>query len=787
MKFLLYPLFFAALLLLLYGCSATRYVPQGSYLLRANKVEILNRNQDKKKKKDDKYKITVSELESYVQQRPNKKLMGIGLELGFYNATDSSKHNWWHKFFNEKLGSPPVILDSALIEKSKREMTLFLHSRGQLGANVTDTIVTGKRNRKATVIYTATIGSPFTINTVKYDIRDNFLAPIVLADTTTSLLKRGTPFERKILESERTRITENLRSVGFWGFNQSYIAYIADSVTNPGKVNITLVLRQLNVGTDIDGKPILENHPIYRLGDITINSAYEPTMAQDAAFNLDTVEYKGIDIVYKKKLYIRENILVAQLGMSPGELYDQGSVERTYNNIRSLGYTASIIFTPEDLDPLKAPIKVTTIEGYATTTQRTINCLVQCTPSVRQNFSVDFEASTTSDYYSLALKLGYQNRNLFRGAEDFNIAFRGAYEFTKTKGKNNSFEFGASTSLALPRFLIPNYVANNPKFSYSSTQLSLSYNIQRRPDYERSIISGVYGYSWTMRNGARFTINPADINVVYVPWISQDFLDNIDNPYLRNSYSSQLIAGLSATYYYNTNADVKKNGFTFRASFDTNGNLLLGLASAFSMPAHKNGESFFNVFGLRFAQYARASFDVSNRINIGKRSQIAWRFLLAGGYAYGNSGTLPFERLFFAGGSNSMRGWQVRTLGPGGTLIEDMGSYPNQLGDMRIEANFEYRVNVIGGFGMALFFDCGNIWMNGKGEARQAAHFRFDTFASQLALNTGVGIRYDFGYFLVRLDWGFKLHNPNVEISKRWFGNLGLNDTALHFAIGLPF
>lgn len=784
MRFFVLTLSIFLFTLLFIGCSAVRYVPQGSYLLHKNSVEVVNNS--KTTKKGDKNKEAIAEIESYIQQRPNKRFMGIGLELAFYNATDSSKHNWWHKFWNEKIGKPPVMLDSALVVKSKKEMTLYLQSKGYLSANVRDSIAVSKRNRKAKVTYIATIGEPSILGNVKYEIQDDFLRPIIMADTASSLLKSEKAFERKLFESERTRISEKLRDMGFWGFNQSFISYIADSVSNPGYVDIELVLKRLNVGNDAAGKPIFENHPIYRIGNITINSAYDLASASErGAQNLDTIEYRGVDIMYANKLYIRENILVQQLGMSPGELYDQSNIERTYNNIRALGYTASILFAPELTNT--EPIEVTTIDGTARTTERTINCLVQCTPSVRQNFSIDFEASTTSDFYSLALKLGYQNRNLFRGAEDFTMSFRGAYEFVKVKGKNNSFEFGASTSIALPRFLLPIDKRKMSKFSFSSTRLSLAYNIQRRADYERSIISGVFGYSWTLKNGARFTINPADINVVYVPWISQDFLDNIDNPYLRNSYSSQLIAGISATYLYNTNSDIKQSGLTLRGAFDANGNLLLGLASLFSMPVHRNDESYFNVFGLRFAQYARASFDVSQRINIGKRSQIAWRFLLAGGYAYGNSNTLPFERLFFAGGSNSMRGWQVRTLGPGGTLVEDVGSYPNQLGDMRLEANFEYRVNLVGGFGMALFVDCGNIWMNGKGETRPQAGFRFKTFASQLALNTGVGVRYDFGYFLLRLDWGIKLHNPNVTVDRRWFGQMGLNDTALHFAIGLPF
>lgn len=764
---------------LLYSCSATRYVPQGSYLLRSNKLKI--EVQDKRAMRD----LSKSDIESYIQQRPNRRLLGIGLYLAFYNITDSSKHNGWHRFWGQKIGEVPVILDSSMVDKSKNEIETFLDSRGFLSSTVTPTIAVSKR-RKATVTYNIALRKPYRISSVAYRINDTYIRPMVLADTARSILKRGEVFERKDFEAERTRITSMLRNNGFWGFNASFINYTVDSSHRNNTIDVVLHLRQLST-TKPDGTVITENHPLYTISDVMINSDYNPSksLEENYQMGMDTIDYNQVKIVYKDKLYIRPDVIFKAMGVQPGVLFDQESIEQSYNSIRSLGYSANFLFNPiTDEKPVQYVVSPETGER---TTRRELSCLVQCTPSDRQSISAEFEASTTSNYYSLALAVGYQNRNLFRGAENFNISFRGAYEFTKQTDQGNAFEFGVTTSLALPRFLLPISHEKMRTFRNSSTKLSVSYNIQNRPFYRRSIVSAVYGYGWTLKNGARFTINPADINVVSVPWIDSTFLTTIENPYLRNSYSSQLIAGLSASYYYNTNPDIKRNGFTFRVSGDVNGNLFRLITSIIDNPRESGGERYYNVFGLRFAQYFRLAADVSNRVNIGERSQIAWRFLLAGGYAYGNSATLPFERLFFAGGSNSMRGWQVRTLGPGGVQIDSLGSYPNQLGDLRLEANFEYRVNVAGGFGLALFLDCGNVWMNGRGEKREAAQFHFNTFYKQLALNTGVGFRYDAGYFLIRLDWGIKLHNPNMPQGQRWFKNMGLNDTALQFALGLPF
>lgn len=767
-------------LLLLVSCSATRYVSQGNYLLRGNKVEIQADNNKQTRQ------ISKSEIESYIQQRPNRRFLGVGLYLGFYNITDSSKHDWWHRFWGTKLGEAPVVLDSSLVQKSKREIEIYLDANGMLDSEVSDTIIVNKR-RKATVKYTVKLNEPFMIRSIRYNISDTYIRPLVLADTINSKLIVGELFQRKSFEDERLRITNRLRDMGFWGFNTSYINYTVDTIDN--MVNVQLNLRRLRGAQNQDGQYSYSNHPIYRIEKVAINTDYDPSLSPQQAqmVKMDTTYYKGVEIYYKEKLHIKADIISNALGLSSGVLYDQQNVERAYNSVRSLGYNSNVLFTPIETRDTVWVDHPDSLAQDARTAELPLLCYVQCTPNLRQNFSQGFELSTTSDFYAMSLTLSYQNRNLFRGAEDFNVSFRGSYEFTKQATARNSFEFGASTSLALPRFLLPISPEKMRRFKYSSTKLTVSYNIQNRPFYRRSLVSAVYGYSWIMKNGARFTINPADINVVNVPWVDKKFIDSIANPYLANSYNSQLIAGASASYFYNTNADIKQNGFTFRVTGDVNGNLLRLISQITDRPVLRDGETYYNIFGLRYAQYARLSAEVSNRVNIGQRSQLAWRLMLAAGYAYGNSSTIPFERLFFAGGSNSMRGWQVRTLGPGSALIKNLGPYPNQLGDMRLEANLEYRVNVAGAFNMAFFMDCGNIWMNGRGETRPEAKFKIDNFYKQLALNTGIGIRYDLGYFLIRLDWGIKLHNPNEPMGQRWFRQMKIDDTALHFALGLPF
>ena len=780
------------LVLSLASCNTMRYVPQDRALLRRNVVEIEGDQQKTSRRQ----RVSAKDLAPYVQQRPNNRLLGIGLYLGVYNITDTAKHNGWQRFWRNKVGEAPVLYDSTLAARSKEMIEVYLSSRGYLDATVTDSVEYHPRKRKATVRYIARMGRPFTVSEIRYRIDDKFLEPIILEDTASSLLRTGMIYDRDLFDAERDRISNRLQDMGFWSFNKGYITYAVDTAGYDHSMRLTMRIRRRVAQVTPDGEQIRENHPVYRLSQITVNTEYDPTKAPEELERMpwDTLNYNGIDILYLDKLRLKEQILVGALRLSPNELYDRSSVQRTYNNIRNLQYSSNILFNELPDDTLQ-PVEVTRASASGapvSTTERNLSCLIQCTPNIRQNFNVDAEISTTADYYSMALTLGYQNRNLFRGAENFTVNFRGAYELMKNQGKRNSYEFGVNVGLDIPRFLLPIRADKLAKFPQQKTNISISYDIQRRPDYNRTIAGGTFGYSWSLRNGARFQINPIDINVVDVPWIDPEFKNSIENPYLKNSYESQLIAGLSAGYYYQTNPNPspKSNNLAIRMTADVDGNLLRLLTGWFGRSTTINAgqsdqESFYKIFGIRFAQYARMSFDISQRTNLSATTQLAWRFLISGGIAYGNSKTLPFERLYFAGGSNSMRGWQVRTLGPGESLYQKE-TYPNQLGDFRLEANLEYRFNVVGDFGMAVFLDAGNIWMNSKGAAPEA-RFKFNSFYKQIALNTGLGFRYDFGFVLLRLDWGLKLHNPNVPKAERWTSGFDIKETALHFAIGLPF
>lgn len=788
-----------AAIIIFMSCNSTRYVPTGEYLLKKNVVQLKNPETLERSLRLDKNVVA-----EYIQQRPNRRILGLNFALGIYNISDTSRHTKWRDFWQTKLGEPPVIFDSMTMDQSIEEMTTYLEAKGYLKAKVEDSLKLS--DRKATVYYQVKQGEPYLISEIKYQIEDKFLNQLILADTVHSLIRPGGIFDWNVLENEQTRITNNLRNDGFYSFGKNFITYRADTTKGDNTVALTLVVKQRVAGMNARGEQIMENHPIYRISKITINSDFDPTktISSNSLVQYDTTEYNYIKILYVNKMYIRKEVLVNALRISPYLLYNQKELTQTYNNIRALGYTANISFTPAPEDKGAAPVMVTIAGadgGDISTSEQLLECLIQLTPNIRQSITQSLELSTTSDYFSAALTLSYQNRNLLGGAEDFSASFRGAYEFVKSKGQRNSYEFGVNTSIQFPRFLLPLSKNLRDRFQQPATRLTLNYNVQQRPNYHRSLISAVYGYSWNLQSGARFTINPVDVNYVNVPWVADAFLNDIENPYLRNSYNSQMIAGLSFGYFYNQSPNFLTNGWTVRGAMDLNGNLLSLISTVARAPwIEKNGERYHRMFGLRYAQYARASFEVANRFSISSSTQVAWRFYIGGGLPYGNSGTVPFERLYYAGGSNSMRGWPLRALGPGSVAI-DNNKYetdadgniqvvgkkiPNQLGDFRLEGNVEIRQDISNGINLALFFDAGNIWMNSRG-AKPEERFRFDRFYRQIAFNTGLGFRWNLDFVLFRLDWGLKLHNPNLPQGERWFKDLALKNSAFHFAIGLPF
>lgn len=784
---------FAVVLGILLGtaCSVTRKLPEGTYLVRKVTVET-DESVPRKER------ITASELEKYIRQTPNKRLLGTNVYVWLYQQANPDKQNGWNNW-KRRLGQAPVLLDMNLTQRSCQNLKVYMDSKGYFASSATFEVDTVSKPRKATIVYRTRQREPYRIDSISYEFRDSFLGPLILADTAATLLRRGDNYDVTVLEAESKRIAANLKGQGYYDFSTNNIQYSVDTLAGDRTAKLKVIVKQNLKGYDTHGNPILADNKLYRISRVNILPGYDPLAQRrdsTAQLLLDTLPYHGLNVIYEGKPNIRPSILRQAVPLYPNYIYDLAQINRTYTDLMSMGYfkSARIVFTEEPQDPA-IPTAVTYV-GDATdstelrsTDEAYLACNILCTPTLRQGVRLDLEGSTTSSFYGLKATVGYQNRNIFRGAEALDISFTAGYEFMKAPDarKKRATEIGGSIGLTLPRFLLPWRTRRFRSVNQPRTKLEFSLNMQDRTYYRRTLSSASLTYMWTNSRYSSFSLRPIDINIVDVGYLDPTFLEDTQNQYLINSYKTQLIAGLGFTYTYNNQLrNPGGNATGIRFSIETSGNLIDGLAHLFSHPSREG--DFYTVFAIRYSQYFRTDLSLSRKITLGEKTAIAGRLYGGVAMAYGNSESIPFDRLFYAGGSNSMRGWAPRTLGPGSVPRPDL-EFPTQLGDMKIEANLELRFPIWGIVHGATFFDAGNIFFlkSNPSEYDDAAVFRFRDFYRKIGFNTGLGLRFDIKFAVLRLDWGIPLHDPNRPAGERWIHGLKWKDTALNFGVGYPF
>ena len=721
------------------SCSSTKYVPDGSFLL--NDINIKNGEEGNK--------TNVNHLKNYVRQKSNSSWFStLKIPLATYSVSGRDSSKWINRIL-KSMGEAPILYDSLKAIQSCNDLRAKMRNDGYLDAEIA--VSTRKKGKKIDITYLVFPGEPYVLKDIKYDIRDTVIAGLLKADKNfVRGLRPGTVFNVNSLDQERKRIVDKLINNGYYRFNKDFITYNADTVSGSKDINLTLLLHKYqdqNQKADTLHRRYTIRNVVFQSGD-----------PEDSV------------------IHLRKKVLINNTFIESGQPYSAKELQKTYNHFGRL-----------------QAVKYTNIGFREIPDSSLLDCRIQISTNKPSTISFQPEGTNTAGDLGAALSLTYQTKNLFRGSELLSLEFRGAYEAIKGLegyANENFEEYGAEARLLFPRFIAPFLSRKFRRRVTATSEVSISYNLQNRPEYHRRVLSAAWRYKWNDANHHdKYQIDLLDLNYVSMPWISErfrtDYLENATsrNAILRYNYENLFIMKFGLGYSYN-------NGrYAIKAYAETAGNLLN--LSSHVLGASRNDLGVYQLFNIAFAQYAKADFEYTKNWKIDYNNTLVFHFGLGVAYPYGNSTILLFEKRYFSGGANSVRGWNVRGLGPGRYVERDGNiNFINQTGDMKIDLNIEYRTHLFWKFNGALFVDAGNIWTLREYPEQQGGMFRFDHFVKDMAVSYGMGLRFNFDYFILRFDFGMKAVNPVYTTKKEHYPIINpklSRDLTFHFAVGLPF
>lgn len=755
------------MLTVLSGCSSARFLGEDETVLSSVRVT------------SDTKAVKPSQYRAHVRQEPNSRWFNlVKVPLGIYclSGTDTTKRI---NRFVRKLGEAPVVYDSAMTAYAMNSLRVALMDKGYLHAAV-DTLLT-RKGHKTSLTYHLRPGALYYVDSVGYTFDSPEIANAVRRRQGRSLLYKGMPLESAVLEAERSRIVRQLQDEGYYYVHKEFITYTADTCAGEKGVGLTL-----HFACPPDADPA-RAYRTYRLREVTVRDAVNDTATAREG------TYRGLRFLTddgRTTLYRR--VLRNHIAVRPDSLYRERDVQDTYSSLNSLQIVKYSTLRTTDV---------------STPDSGLLDCDVYLDYNQPHTLSAELEGTNTAGDLGAAVALTYANRNIFRGAEVFSVKLRGAYEaITGLEGysASNYMEYSAEASLLFPSFMLPVSAASRMDVRGSS-EFSLMYNSQDRPEFHRRVLTGAWYYQWFRHSDRRWRhrLNLLSLNYVFMPWISdtfrRDYLDSNDphNAILRYSYENLFIMKWGYQLVYNsaragagTRSDLyQTNAYQFRFNIESAGNLLYAASKLFHASRGNDGQ--YTLFNIAYSQYVKADFDFARSVLINDRNSVAFHVGLGIAIPYGNSTIIPYEQRYFSGGANSVRGWSVRELGPGSFVGKDGNvDFINHTGNFKLDLNVEYRTHLFWKFDGAVFIDAGNVWNTRNYAGQEGGKFRFDTFYKQIAVAYGLGLRLNFDYFILRFDGGMKAVNPVYTTRREHFPIVHprfSRDFTFHFAVGLPF
>jgi len=792
--------------IIFYGCKPTALIKESEYLLQKNKININKKGLNK------------DEIKGYIKQQPNRKIIGFfKFHLNVYNLGCKSfpedielklkntpiikkyvdnilKFDSIYKYnLRTIIGEPPVILDTNLAIATSKQIQLYLQNKGYFNSDIK--VKFNLKNKKAQVTYIINVTSPYYIENVAYLSTDPIIKSLLLGSQSNSHLKKGNIYDVDNFEAERNRITSMLKNEGYYLFSKEYITFKIDTNNLNKKMNVEVLIKNPSVKA-IENKDsiIFLPHKRFKINKIWIYPNYslltkkinlDTTIVETMRKRKSNVKRTYYFVHEKGKINIKPQIITQSIFINSDDYFQLDKVNLTYNRLSELRNFGRINITFEDVSQ---------------NNEYLLDCKILLPPTLRQSVSIETEGTNTGGNLGIGGVMLYENRNIGGGAEIFNFKIKGQVAAQKvinqTKDQQNistvfpfnTLEIGSEAKVFLPRFLLPVKPEQFSKFFKPKTTILSGYNYQKRPDYTRYIANAAFGYEWNESAIKKHIFYPFELNVVKI-YPSEEFakkIDSIQNIKIKNTYRDHLITTGRWNFIINTQSINKTKNFAyFKVSFETAG-LVLRLGNIIFNSAKIN-ESF-SILGIKYTQFIKTDIDYRYYNQIGNNNWLASRVFFGIGIPYGNVNVLPFEKSFYVGGSNSIRAWKLKTLGPG-SFSDSLNTNPfERIGDIAFETNLEYRFPLYSFLNGALFIDAGNIWLKNKNKDFQNGNFEFKRALSEIAIGTGIGARLNFNFFIVRLDAGIPVKDPAKPLGKRFvIKDLKSQQIVFNFGIGYPF
>ena len=762
------------------SCMPTRNIPEEQYLLTRNRIIT----------KDD--GIDAQELRSYIRQEPNRRLFGFyRFHLNVYQYADRREENRIRHWMKTTIGEPPVIFSPVLADQTRRQFELYLHNKGFFNASIDYDV--NFRRRRAAVTYTVKAGEAYRIRNIAYTIPDRHLAGFVYADTINSLIVKGEPYDADLLQNERRRLTRHLKDEGFFNFSRDYIFFRVDSTLNSHLLDIELVINNPRSTSAPGGSAEATRlHRRYMIKDIHIFPEYSRLSPQllFSDTTLYVIENNGASyrytFIHDGEMRIRPGAIAGNIMLEQGTFYRISSVDQTHSFLAALRNYRFVNIQFRESTPLD--LQMDDSLGFLT-------ARIELTRAPANAFTIEAEGLNTAGNLGIAGNLLFQNRNVFRGAEMLNVRFKGALEVSGESSDEevfqrfpfNTLELGTEVSIDFPKLLLPFSIERLSRTARPQTTILSGINYRQRPDYTRYILNVSYGFNWRQDNRRVHQLTPMEVSSIKI------FNDSLlqsripdANPLILSRYRDHLIGGANYSFTYSSQQiDRVKDFVYFHSNLESSGNLMNLAAN--QLNARRNENNSYTIFGIPFAQYIKADADFRYYRVFDENNSLVFRIMGGLGVPYGNIDVMPFIKSYYGGGANSIRAWSIYNLGPGGYPEADALRF-DKYGDIKLEANIEYRFPLYRYWKGAMFVDAGNVWFLQKNEQFPLGSFSAERFYKEIAIGAGVGLRVDFNFFIIRLDGAFPVRNPALAEGDRWMTILpGFSKWNFNLGIGYPF